>query len=315
MFILGERNQSLSTRVSNLLVLINPLSETTRQMAVQLQSISTVVSTTSTGVLNGPNEPTSGDAGRGELDVHDATAPGDAVAHRGLEPSIETDLKRARYRAFSDNSSMRVTTSVTTQRCPPRCPCQCHTRSHIRSSPWFKAIIGQMLFSYHSVIRTTPCDYQPCRENPQKTPQKTEFTYYFPHWLTSRALIASCTSGITGPGASISIAMPVVLPDHEPIWEAVCNGNIPFLQQLFRQGYTPYVVDEDGGSLVKVRIIPLLNNISLLLRVCSVQFASHVILETMWYISIGISPGAITPTHFIIYRNSLTSYALACRHV
>ena len=284
-------------------------------MAVQLQSISTVVSTTSTGSLNEPNEPTSGDAGRGEHDVHDATTPADAVAHHGLKPSLETDLKSARHTACSDKSSVRVTTSVTTQRCPPRCPCQCHTRSHIRSSPWFKAIIGQMLFSYHSVIRTTPCDYQPCRENPQKTPQKTEFTYYFPHWLASRALIASSTSGITGPGASISIAMPVVLTGGDAIWEAVCNGNIPFLQQLFRQKYTPYVVDEYGTSLAAVRIIRSLNNLFLLFRVCSVQFASHVVSETMWYTYIRISPGAITSTHIIISRNSLTGYTSACRHI
>jgi hypothetical protein len=47
--------------------------------------------------------------------------------------------------------------------------------------------------------------------------------------------------------------MPVVITKKHPIWHAVENGNVPFIQQLFGQGFSPYVIDEDGQSLVLVR--------------------------------------------------------------
>jgi hypothetical protein len=238
-------------------------SETTRQTAVQLQSISSGLSNPPASISDGSNGNTSGDAGCRDLDISDSTSADGAVNHDGSELSVENDLQTVRNAGHSDSSTVRVTTSVTTLRCPHLCPCQCHARSHMRSSPWFKAIIGQMLFSYHSLIRTTPCDYPPCR----KTPRKTEFTYYFPHWLASRALIVSSTSGITGPGASISIAMPVVVPASDLIWRAVSRGNVPLIQQLFGQGHSPYVVDSYGISLVLVRTIDSLNIKFRLLRI------------------------------------------------
>ena len=248
--------------------------ETTRQTAVQLQSILKVVSTSYAGGFTELNGLKSENVGHGQLGVPKPEPIDDAASVSGS--SVETDLRRVTHTTCADTSPVKVTTSVTTLRCPHRCPCQCHKRSLIRTSPWFKAIIGQMLFSYHSLIRTTPCDYQPCRETSDRTPRKTEFIYYFPHWLAWRALIVSSTSKTLGPGPAILIDFPIILPRDDPIFDAVRCGNIPFVQQLFGQGYNPHVINEFGASLLLVRTtIPLRFSFQLL-RTNSVGFASKV---------------------------------------
>lgn len=146
-----------------------------------------------------------------------------------------TSAKRSNIlslRSAADDALIQVTTSVTTHRCSRLCPCQCHARLHMNSPGWLRKVVGQMLLSYHTLLRTTACDYPPCR----KTPRKTEFTYYFPHWLAQKAFIMSSEPGLSGRDASISIAMPIIIPGSHPIWNAVKSGNVQFIQQLFRQG-------------------------------------------------------------------------------
>jgi hypothetical protein len=164
-------------------------------------------------------------------------------------PSLETPFQLVKHTSTPESSLIRVTTSVTTRQCARFCPCQCHARSSVRSPPWLKASIGQLLLTYHSLLRTTPCNYPPCRQ----TPRKTEFTYYFPCWLAQKALIISSESDLSGRGASISIAMPITIGDDHPVWDAVRSGNIVFVQQLFRRGFSPYVITISGVSLVMVR--------------------------------------------------------------
>ena len=81
-----------------------------------------------------------------------------------------------------------------------------------------------------------------------------DFTYYFPRWLGSRALVVSGISqGLSGVGASWTIAMPIVIPGSDPIWHAAKNGNIAYLQHQFSQGrVTPFVINSDGVSLLLV---------------------------------------------------------------
>ena len=161
----------------------------------------------------------------------------------------DAPLEMVRRTSLSDTSIIRITTSVATQKCAKRCPCQCHTQTPMRSPTWLKTIIGQMLFSYHGLLRTTPRNFPPCRQ----TARKTEFTYYFPQWLAKRALIMSSVSDMAGRGASISIAMPIIIPGNDRIWSVIQYGNIARLQQFFCDGYSPYMVDEMGQSFAAVR--------------------------------------------------------------
>ena len=280
---------------------------------MQLQSISQVVSTSYAGGFNGLDGRKSGNVGHGQLDAPQPALIDDAASV--CESSVETDLRRVTRTTCANTLPVKITTSVTTLRCPHRCPCQCHKRSHIRTSPWFKAIIGQMLFSYHSLIRTTPCDYQPCRETPDKTPRKTEFVYYFPHWLAWRALIVSSTSKTLGPGPSVLIDFPIVLPYGNPIFSAVRRGNIPFLQQLFGRGYNPHIVDKFGMSLALVRTNTPLRFPFLLLRTNSIGFASKVVSETEWYMSNRLRPAALLCVQRKLYGIVLTGRNPGCRHM
>lgn len=63
----------------------------------------------------------------------------------------------------------------------------------------------------------------------------------------------SSVSEIAGRGASISIAMPIIITGTDRIWSVIRYGNIALLQQLFCDGHSPYMVAETGKSLAAVR--------------------------------------------------------------
>ena len=146
---------------------------------------------------------------------------------------------------------IQVTTSIKTQQCEKRCPCQCHAPSQYRSPAWLKTIIGQLLFSYHGTLRTTACNYPLC----QQTPRKAHFTYYFPKWLAQRALLMSSVTELAGRGAFVSIAMPVIIPGSDRIWDAIETDNVAYIQGLFSHGYCPNMIDDEGDSLLGVSSI------------------------------------------------------------
>lgn len=212
------------------------ISEATRQTTVQLQFISS----TGPRPLN-----TSCDGTRSPIQpTHD-------------EPRLlssftdETTLDSIRQATTPDTSAVRITTSVTTDQCSKLCKCQCHFRTQIRTPSWLKATLGNLLLSYHSLIRTTPCDYPPCRQSPRKT----EFTYYFPQWFAQRALMISLIPALDKSGASLALTTPVIISDDSTILQAARYGNLPYLKQLFTQGYSPHVVSTTYGySLVEIAV-------------------------------------------------------------
>ena len=186
------------------------------------------------------------DQGLNPWDQHTTTSDTNQIQ---AYASLKSPSQIVNQTSIAETSHVRVTTTVATQQCARLCPCQCHMRSHRRSPTWLTAAIGQLLFSYHDLLRTTPCNYPLCR----KTPRKTEFTYYFPYWIAQKALMLSFNSDLSGRAASILMTMPVIIPGGHSIWYAVQNGNIPFIQQLFGQGLNPHIIDQHGNSLVMVR--------------------------------------------------------------
>lgn len=212
---------------------------------MQIQSISTTVLRQATIGASDGSRPTASPANIGTAEQSDADS---TISQTELQPALEQPLAVNRQDSINDHSVIQVTTSITTQRCARFCPCQCHKRSHVRSPEWLKAIVGQMFCSHNGLIRTTPCDYPPCRQSPRKT----HFTYVFPLWLPRRVMVMSTVSDLSGGGAKISVAMPVVIDTHERIWEAVRSGNIALVQYWFANGYNPYVVDSHGRNLLSV---------------------------------------------------------------
>lgn len=222
-------------------------SEATRQTVVQIQSISSIpTGEVSTGQSNQQTA--------SYLAAETISSPNqstDEAIESQLGPSIAPELPLTINRSPFDDRLLKVKTSITTQRCAQLCPCKCHTRSQIRSPIWLKTLIGQMLFSYHGTLRTTTCNYPPCR----RTPGKTDFTYFFPGWLVQRAVMISSASELSGRGATISIAMPVVVSWHDPVWNAIHRENMGLLRHLFRSGHSPYMISPNGVSLLAVRTL------------------------------------------------------------
>lgn len=108
------------------------------------------------------------------------------------------------------------------------------------------------MFSYTNLIRPKPCNYLPCN----RSPMKAHFTYMFPRWLASRALIASCVvDNLTGSTAGWAIRVPTIIPSYHLVWQAIMDGNLAFLKSLFSNGEaTPTVVDQYSNTLLHVSL-------------------------------------------------------------
>lgn len=63
---------------------------------------------------------------------------------------------------------MRFRATWNTQPCPKLCGCQCHVPVSSQTPRLLKNVVGQLFFSYTGLLRTTPCNYPPCRERVNK---------------------------------------------------------------------------------------------------------------------------------------------------
>ena len=132
--------------------------------------------------------------------------------------------------ATQNSSAVRISATITSQQCPSGCRCQCHCKSSIRTPPWLRSVFGQLLWTYSSSLWTRSCNYAPC----QKSLGKHHFTYYFPAWLVSRAVVATANlDGLLGAGAKISVNIPLIIPEENHIvWSLVIAGNLEQLRHL-----------------------------------------------------------------------------------
>lgn len=146
------------------------------------------------------------------------------------------------------SSAIRISATVASQRCPVTCSCQCHVRTSIRSPPWLRRVFGQLLWEYNSSMSMKPCNYNPCR----KSGGKHHFTYYFPPWLISRAIIASADFGdLFGAGATVMINIsPVVPKEDEIVWSLVVAGDIGKLRHLILHDKNLMHVRHRWGQLI-----------------------------------------------------------------
>ena len=62
----------------------------------------------------------------------------------------------------------------------------------------------------------------------------------------------SSVTELAGRGAFVSIAMPVIIPKTDRIWDAIEAGNVAFIQGLFSNGYCPNMINDEGESLLGV---------------------------------------------------------------
>ena len=150
-----------------------------------------------------------------------------------------------------DSSAVRISTTITSQQCPSGCRCQCHARMSVRTPSWLRSVFGQLLWAYSSSISMRSCNYSPCR----KSFGKHHFTYYFPRWLVSRAVIASANlDDLFGTGARISINIPLIIPEEDHIiWSLVIAGNLKQLQHLLSHDRSlMHVRNQWGQSIMHV---------------------------------------------------------------
>lgn len=91
-------------------------------------------------------------------------------------PSNETALavadNRQTTQSEADNqqaSFVRIDATMSLQNCPRFCRCRCHLATHYQTPRILKGVLGQLFFSYTGLLRTTPCDYRPCRKSANKS--------------------------------------------------------------------------------------------------------------------------------------------------
>ncbi|KAK5123276.1 hypothetical protein LTR85_002706 [Meristemomyces frigidus] len=133
----------------------------------------------------------------------------------------------------SQGSSVCISATMTSLRCPTGCRCRCHVNSSVRTPQWLKDTFGQLLWSYNTSMSIKSCSYAPCR----KSLGKHHFTYYFPTWLVSRAIVASAKlDDLYGAGAKMSVTIPLIIPEEQHIvWPLVMAGNLEHIRQLMSQ--------------------------------------------------------------------------------
>ncbi|KAL8828114.1 MAG: hypothetical protein Q9191_002779 [Dirinaria sp. TL-2023a] len=153
--------------------------------------------------------------------------------------------------AFRNTSAVRISATTMSQQCPSGCRCQCHGRMSVRTPPWLRSVFGQLFWAYNSSISMRCCNYSPCR----KSFGKHQFTYYFPTWLVSRAVMASANlDNLFGAGARISVHVPLIIPeDDHIIWSLVIAGNLKQLQHLLSHDRNlVHVRNQWGQSIMHV---------------------------------------------------------------
>lgn len=159
-------------------------------------------------------------------------------------------VKKTVNRAVQSQDDMVcITATLASLTCPRFCRCRCHSPRSLRSPSWMRNILGQMMLSYTPLIYATSCDYPPCR----KRPQRSQFTYYFPGWVASRALVLrSVVNDLSGIGASWTVKMPIVV-EESTIFSAAGVGNIQHIQRQFSQRLiSPFIVNIFGQTLLHV---------------------------------------------------------------
>ncbi|RMZ06183.1 hypothetical protein D0862_04716 [Hortaea werneckii] len=146
------------------------------------------------------------------------------------------------------SSAVRITATMATERCPPICKCCCHERISFATPRYLQRFLGQLMLEYTSLLQPKACDYPPCR----KRPGKSQFTYVFPTWFASRALMANGTSGcLTGIDASWTLRIPSILPESDLLWKYIADDNLSSLRShIWLNVSNLNVVDEDGYSPV-----------------------------------------------------------------
>jgi hypothetical protein len=152
------------------------------------------------------------------------------------------------------NSAVRISATVASEQCPRGCRCQCHTRNSLRTPLWLRGTFGQLFWTYNSSISMRSCNHPPCR----KSLSKQHFTYYFPSWLVSRAIVASANlDDLLGAGAKVLVNIPLIIPEEDHIvWSLVIAGNLEQLRHLVSGDKNlVYVRNQWGQSIMHVSYI------------------------------------------------------------
>ena len=156
-----------------------------------------------------------------------------------------------------NNSRICISATIASQQCSRGCSCQCHTRASIRTPLWLRRVFGQLLWTYSSSISMRPCNYPPCR----KGLGKHHFTYYFPPWLVSRAIVASANlDDLFSAGAKVLINIPLIVPEEgHLVWSLVIAGNLEQLRNLLAgDKHLVHVKNQWGQSIMHVSNTSLL---------------------------------------------------------
>lgn len=131
-----------------------------RHIALQVQTISLIQAGTSPATA------------RITQNARNATPP-ISEDRDGVKPSMSLECIRRRPSADQqDVSHIRIKATTNLTACPKFCPCGCHVTTYLQTPVLLRNLFGQLLLSYTGLIRTTPCDYPPCR----KAKTKNKFT-------------------------------------------------------------------------------------------------------------------------------------------
>lgn len=139
------------------------------------------------------------------------------------------------------------------QKCTSYCKCQCHRHSRLQTPTWLRSILGTLFLESNrkSLLGPRKCDLEACAG----APDSTRMIYIFPQWLLLRALfVAASRDSLTGIGSSIHLRVPRLVPREQMI-SIVYNFDLEWIKRgIINSTVLPTDVDEDGNSLLMVRL-------------------------------------------------------------
>jgi len=115
------------------------------------------------------------------------------------------------------NDIFAIKATLNNARCNRFCKCQCHIPGRVETPRWLRAVAGSLFYAYTGSpwLHRRSCNYVKCKGH---STYSSQFTYYFPSWMISRAFVMSRTwHHLTGIGSSWTISIPRVIADENPV--------------------------------------------------------------------------------------------------
>ena len=156
---------------------------------------------------------------------------------------------------ISDDTSLPTTRMSDYYSALPRCKCRCHQRALKRSSFFIDRFLGTVFTAYSGIPHLVPgCNVLSCTQSCLISEMFFSFTYFFPTWLISWAIILVLRRSTLGFDHNIRLLHCVSY--SSPIFQCAYQGDVVGMKLLLHQRLgSPFdVTPEPQRSLLGVGI-------------------------------------------------------------